>query len=117
MNQIGLFLEENSEHERMKEELRKGKAIRFNIKDKEFLEWVTKQGLYVYAGRGSDFGNPFKMKNNTQAERNLVCDLFEKETLPFLDLNLQELRGKALGCFCAPLRCHADSIVKKINGE
>jgi hypothetical protein len=65
----------------------------------------------VYCGRGSPWGNPYKMYR--EAERNLVCDLFEKEILPTLDVS--SLKGKDLVCFCAPKRCHCDAILKKAN--
>lgn len=65
----------------------------------------------VYVGRGSPWGNPFVMLNADQ--RDAVCDKFELEILPKLDL--APLRGKDLVCFCAPRRCHADSLVKAAN--
>lgn len=65
----------------------------------------------VYCGRGSLYGNPFIMKNET--ERDLVCDRFEKEILPNLDVSA--LKGKDLVCYCAPKRCHCDSILRKAN--
>jgi uracil-DNA glycosylase len=65
----------------------------------------------VYCGRGSPWGNPFVMKN--ESERDYVCDRFEKEILPTLDV--LPLRGKDLVCYCAPKRCHCDSILKRAN--
>lgn len=65
----------------------------------------------VYCGRGSPYGNPFRMKN--ESERDLVCDLFEEKILPSLDVTA--LRGKDLVCYCAPKRCHCDSIILKAN--
>ena len=74
----------------------------------------------VYIGRGSPWGNPFSHLPNTKAlyqvgSRDEACDRFEKEVLPSLDV--EPLRGKDLLCFCAPLRCHGDSILKKLYGE
>lgn len=66
----------------------------------------------VYCGRGSDWGNPFIIgKDGTRAE---VCNKFEAEILPSLDVSA--LKGKDLVCWCAPLRCHCDAILKKANG-
>lgn len=45
--------------------------------------------------------------------RDMVCDLFERYILPSLDVS--ELRGKDLVCFCTPLRCHCDALLKKAN--
>jgi hypothetical protein len=65
----------------------------------------------VYCGRGSPWGNPFKLGRD--GSRDQVCDRFEKEVLP--DLDVTSLRGKDLLCFCAPKRCHVDAIFKKAN--
>lgn len=66
----------------------------------------------VYVGRPTKWGNPFSMRS--EADRNMVCDAFEREILPTLDVS--SLKGKDLICWCAPLRCHADSILQKANG-
>ena len=63
----------------------------------------------VYVGRGSHWGNPFVM--GIDGDRDKVCDRFEAEILPTLDVKW--LRGKSLVCYCAPKRCHADSLLCK----
>jgi hypothetical protein len=65
----------------------------------------------VYCGRGSKWGNPFVIGQD--GDRDEVCDRFEREILPTLDVS--SLRGKDLVCFCAPKRCHCDAILKKAN--
>lgn len=65
----------------------------------------------VYCGRGSKWGNPYPI--HLFSGRDEVCDLFEQNILPNLDVS--ELRGKDLACFCAPKRCHCDAILKKAN--
>ena len=65
----------------------------------------------VYIGRGSPYGNPFII--STVMNRDDVCDKFEQEVLPYLDVN--DLKGKDLVCFCKPKRCHGDSILIKAN--
>lgn len=65
----------------------------------------------VYIGRGSPWGNPFRI--GFDGDRDMVCDKFEKEILPTLDVSA--LRGKNLLCFCAPKRCHGDAILRKAN--
>lgn len=73
----------------------------------------------VYIGRGSRFGNPFKIgepgPDGRPMSRDAVCERFEKEVLPNLDV--RELRGKDLVCFCAPYRCHGDAILRKANAD
>lgn len=67
----------------------------------------------VYIGRGSPWGNPFKI--GVDGNRDDVCDKFESEVLPTLDV--EPLRGKNLVCYCAPQRCHGDSIMRKLYGD
>jgi hypothetical protein len=68
----------------------------------------------VYCGRPSKWRNPFKLpRKYTDADRDYVCDRFEAEVLPSLDVS--KLRGKDLVCWCAPKRCHCDAILKKAN--
>lgn len=65
----------------------------------------------VFCGRGGPWGNPFVIgKDGTRDD---VCDRFERETLPHLDVAL--LRGRNLLCFCKPQRCHCDSLLRKAN--
>jgi hypothetical protein len=68
-------------------------------------------GNAVWVDRRSPYGNRFKMKS--EADRDLVCDAFEVNVLPNLDVSA--LRGKDLICWCAPKRCHADAILRKAN--
>ena len=65
----------------------------------------------VYIGRGSPWGNPFRI--GPDGTRDDVCDRFEREILPTLDVS--SLKGKDLVCFCAPHRCHGDAILRKAN--
>jgi hypothetical protein len=71
-----------------------------------------------YCGRGTPYGNPFVIggwwpAKGRRMTRDDVCDRFECEVLPKLDVS--ELRGLDLECHCAPLRCHCDSIIRKAN--
>jgi hypothetical protein len=65
----------------------------------------------VYVGRGTPWGNPFVMRK--ESDRDEVCDRFEREVLPNLDVSA--LTGKHLVCWCAPKRCHADALLAKAN--
>lgn len=74
-----------------------------------------------YIGRGSPLGNPFVMR--TEIERDLVCDLYlvwlchkvkvqdravMNELHRLAAIALQ--RPLVLGCFCAPRRCHGNTV-------
>ena len=65
----------------------------------------------IYCGRGSPYGNPFVIGRD--GTRDEVCDRFECEVLPTLDVSA--LRGQDLKCFCKPKRCHVDPILRKAN--
>lgn len=60
----------------------------------------------VYIGRGSPYGNPFKI--GPDGDREEVVARFEQylPTRPDLLALAPSLRGKILGCFCAPKACH-----------
>lgn len=70
----------------------------------------------VYIGRGSFWGNPFVIgKDGTRDE---VCEkhaeyLRNMVRSGMVSLErLAELHGKDLVCFCAPARCHGDTLVR-----
>ena len=65
----------------------------------------------IFIGRGSPWGNPYAI--GYAGNRNEVCDKFEKNILPNLDLT--PLIGYDLICYCKPARCHGDSILNRIK--
>lgn len=71
----------------------------------------------IYIGRPSVWGNPFKVGFN--GDRDLVIDLHARWIVQQEDLMAQihDLRGKVLGCFCSPKRCHGEILVRLANGE
>lgn len=58
------------------------------------------------------------MRDSSLAERDRVCAEYERY---FWKTNLvdslRELKGKTLGCFCKPLRCHGDFLAMLANDE
>lgn len=71
----------------------------------------------LYVGRGTIAGNPFVIGRH--GDRDAVCDKFQArvEALPELRAALVEFcRGRDLLCHCAPLRCHADYLLRISNG-
>lgn len=80
-----------------------------------------KSAFDVYIGRGSDWGNPYVMAERSQAERDRVVKAYEvdfnaaREQGIITDEMLIALKGKRLGCFCAPKRCHGDVIAAAVN--
>ena len=101
-----------------------------------------KELKYVYCGRGSALGNPFPMR--VESERDEVCKKYEDwfyscvDESSFLDLvelpisqtNLNPQTKQLiiifreavrtdvnLGCFCAPKRCHCDTIKNFLDNK
>lgn len=89
---------------------------------------VTRVGLGVQnVGRPTPLGNPFFMRDESQ--RDTVCDKY----IPWFDTKVKakdpavmnELRKLwkigsqsgvlKLGCYCAPRRCHADTIKRFLD--
>ena len=66
----------------------------------------------MFIGRGSPFGNPFRIRD--YGSRELVIEKFEHflRSSPALISRLGELKGKYLGCFCVPEACHGAVILK-----
>lgn len=79
---------------------------------------VERDEFDVYVGRGSPFGNPFRIgpfSNRTQ-----VIERYRRWLLSQPDLverTRRELRSKRLGCHCRPKSCHADVLAEIANGE
>ena len=67
----------------------------------------------VYIGRGSRWGNPFKIgKDGTREE--VVEKYRELINRPgfFLRVGIGRLVGKDLVCYCAPAACHGDILLE-----
>jgi len=86
----------------------------------KYKHTVTQETIYttVYIGRGSKWGNPFVIGKD--GNRDDVCN---KHAVWFKDqiakgvitkADLLSLVGKDLMCFCAPLRCHGDTIIEQV---
>ena len=81
----------------------------------------------VYIGRPSPLGNPFWMRH--EEERDLVCDQYDEWFNHQVELRrpdvmheLNKLEHHArttgrmnLGCYCAPKRCHGDTIKRYLD--
>ena len=82
---------------------------------------IRTQKCDVYIGRGSPFGNPFRIGRD--GNRQQVIELYRRKFLHKLlnddefAMEVQALKGKRLGCFCKPLACHGDVIVEVLEGR
>lgn len=74
----------------------------------------------VYVGRPTIYGNPMHMAS--ERDRDMVCDYYENYMTDPTHGKLRErikreLRGKDLVCWCAPKRCHADTLLRIANED
>lgn len=71
----------------------------------------------VYIGRGSKWGNPFKIGEH--GDREEVISKYEAYIMsnPELISQLHELNGKVLGCWCKPKTCHGDILKWMVENE
>jgi len=72
----------------------------------------------VYVGRGSPFGNPFKIGRDGNRLR--VIQRFEawlKAQPELMERVAVELKDKDLVCHCAPRYCHAEILYEIANGH
>lgn len=69
----------------------------------------------IYIGRGSKWGNPYV--EGTDGSRKTVIQKYQLWIMrqPELLAALPELKGKVLGCSCAPKPCHGDVLVEMVR--
>ena len=72
------------------------------------------KGAY-YCGRGSPLGNPFVIGRD--GTRDEVCDKYDAwiDDQPQLLPLIASLKGRDLVCFCAPKRCHCETVRRRAN--
>lgn len=105
-----IFATWGDEERQLLEQLRDGKTIVINMREDghpNLKRWAEEIGLFVRIDRRSDWGNPFEMP--ADGNRETVIYNYEEYYLahkPSLLNRLEELRGKALGCWCTPEACH-----------
>lgn len=76
----------------------------------------------VDIGRGGKWGNIYSHKDGTRAKvkvdsREEAIEKYKEYILnsPKLLGALGELKGKTLGCWCSPARCHGDALIELIE--
>ena len=83
--------------------------------DRALLEWARKTDRFVRIDRNTEWGNPFEMGKD--GDRDTVCDSYEIFFPRKFSLHnrLDELKGKVLGCWCYPARCHGMYLAAKVE--
>lgn len=74
----------------------------------------------VYIGRNPKYGNtkwgnPFRIGPDGTREEVIAKHADWILTQPHLMESLEELRDKILGCHCAPLPCHGNTLIKLLE--
>ncbi len=77
---------------------------------------IRKEKADIYIGRGSMWGNPFVIGRDgdrtTVIAKHRAWLLARPQDLAMLHV----LKGKRIGCYCAPLPCHGDTL-KELCGD
>ena len=81
------------------------------------MKWAKDNERFQQIDRWSDWGNPFLIGGD--GNRDTVCESFKVYFNLKLELNqkVKQLKGKALGCHCYPLRCHGEHLKKLADGN
>lgn len=87
------------------------RATVVNVKTDEFDVYIGR-GNRRYGLSRSDWANPYHI--GVDGSRDEVIAKYRAYVLSHPDLlaRLPELRGKRLGCWCAPLACHGDVLAE-----
>jgi len=93
---------------------------------KKFVVHCKKEVYDVYIGRPSKWGNCFTHLQHLGGPL-VIVDTREEAVSRYeewirgqpelISLAKKELKGKILGCFCAPLLCHGEVLAKIVNEE
>lgn len=73
---------------------------------------LTKEFCDVQICRPGQWGNPFRIGRD--GDRDEVIEKYREwiNTQPQLLAQLPMLKGKRLGCYCRPFRCHGDILAE-----
>jgi len=86
------------------------------------IQKADESAIDRYIDRRSDFGNPFRMeKDGGDYTREGCINAFRSwfhadDQADLRERAREELKGKTLGCWCAPEPCHGDVIVGFLEG-
>jgi hypothetical protein len=85
-----------------------------------------KEKYDVYIGRPSKWGNPFTHIQDGKTLAKYVVGSREEAVAAYREwitsgegkhllMDLHELKGQTLGCWCAPKACHGEVLIELIN--
>lgn len=100
---------------------------------KDFKDWSSKKdnvyigrdmSFYVDGANASMWANPYRVNNNNKNKTKIIYYSLDEslkkyrehiESSSVLLAKLPELKGKTLGCWCKPNRCHGDVLTELVN--
>ena len=84
--------------------------------DEALISWAKENGHFQRIDRNSQWGNPYELGKD--GNRDTVCDshiYYIKKKLS-LHQQLMDIKGKVLGCWCYPERCHGNYLKDLADG-
>lgn len=93
------------------DKIEKGETVVINMNlHFHVLKYAKDKGIYKQIDRYSEFGNPFFL--DSDGTRDQVCNGYIEyfKHKRSLHSKVKDLKGKVLGCHCAPERCHGDHL-------
>jgi len=90
-----------------------------NIGRKQIIIIKDKDDKYCrYPKTNSKWANPFKV--NKDGSREECIEKYREYIIKKInenpeEYNIEELRGKTLGCWCKPEKCHGDVLIELLN--
>jgi hypothetical protein len=98
--------------------MKEGQTVVLNMNTNfHAMKWAKDNNRFQQIDRWSDWGNPFLIGGD--GNRDTVCESFKVYFNLKLELNqkVKQLKGKALGCHCYPLRCHGEHLKQLADGN
>jgi len=95
--------------------VRAGRTVVVNMRGSghpRFWEWAKDNGLAVRIDRKTKWGNPYVIGDDGTRDEVLRRYGAHLWHTPPLITDALALKGKALGCWCAPDGCHGDTLAR-----
>lgn len=98
------------------DKLKAGQTVVVNMHHeahKRLWRWAEREGLATRIDRKTEWGNPFEIPGDGDRDtviRNYVDHYWPHK--PSLHDKVASLRGRVLGCWCAPAPCHGDHLLR-----
>ncbi len=80
------------------------------------VAWAKLAGCFVRIDRRTEWGNPHVIGRDGDRADVIARYREDLETSDLVE-RVGELRGKALGCWCAPEACHGDVLAALANAK